>query len=67
MIFLHLSRQCNDPELVGALHAGADYAYTITEQHRVSRWVWVRPPVGERPAPEVVIRQPSLFGPEGRP
>lgn len=39
VVLLHLSRQCNDPAVVASLHAGADYALTITCQHRASRWV----------------------------
>ncbi len=48
-VFLHLSRECNRPELVSALHAGARYGHTITSQFRPSRWVPVRP--GPRPTP----------------
>lgn len=39
VLFLHLSRQCNRPELVAALHEGADYAWTITRHDEPSRWV----------------------------
>ncbi len=39
VVLLHLSRQCNDPSLVASLHAGADYALTITGQDSPSRWV----------------------------
>jgi hypothetical protein len=39
VVLLHLSRECNDPAVVAALHAGADYALTITSQERPSRWV----------------------------
>jgi phosphoribosyl 1,2-cyclic phosphodiesterase len=42
VVFLHLSRQCNRPELVGAMHAGADYAWTITSQHEATRWIPLR-------------------------
>jgi phosphoribosyl 1,2-cyclic phosphodiesterase len=41
VVLLHLSRECNTPETVAALHAGADYALTITSQHQPSRWVRV--------------------------
>lgn len=39
VVLLHLSRQCNDPDLVASLHEGADYALTITEQHAPTRWI----------------------------
>lgn len=63
VILLHLSRQCNHPELVGEMHTGADYTFTISEQHRPTRWVWVRPGHGEPPVPRVRRRaaQPILF------
>ncbi|MFG0307478.1 MAG: MBL fold metallo-hydrolase [Phycisphaerales bacterium JB040] len=64
VVFLHLSRECNRPELVSALHAGGDYSFTISQQHRPTRWVWLRKGHGApRPAPAPVVRgvQPSLF------
>jgi phosphoribosyl 1,2-cyclic phosphodiesterase len=39
VVLLHLSRQCNRPELVAELHAGADYALTISTQDQPTRWV----------------------------
>lgn len=39
VVLLHLSRECNDPSVVASLHAGADYALTITSQEQPSRWV----------------------------
>lgn len=41
VVLLHLSRQCNRPEIVSSLHAGADYALTIASQHEPSRWVTI--------------------------
>jgi ribonuclease BN (tRNA processing enzyme) len=41
VVLLHLSRDCNDPGLVASLHAGADYALTITGQDAPSRWVGI--------------------------
>lgn len=38
-VLLHLSRECNRPEVVARLHDGADYAVTITSQDEPSRWV----------------------------
>ncbi|MEN0020570.1 MAG: MBL fold metallo-hydrolase [Planctomycetota bacterium] len=42
-VFLHLSRQCNKPELVADLHAGAEYAVTIASQHEATRWIRLEP------------------------
>lgn len=41
VVLLHLSRQCNSPEIVSSLHAGADYALTIASQDQPSRWVTI--------------------------
>jgi hypothetical protein len=41
VVLLHLSRQCNDPELVARLHEGMQYGLTITNQERPSGWVRV--------------------------
>jgi phosphoribosyl 1,2-cyclic phosphodiesterase len=38
-LLLHLSRQCNTPELAAAPHAGAPYGLTICNQHGPSPWV----------------------------
>lgn len=38
-VFLHLSRECNRPELVAEMHEGAEYGFTITSQDRPTRWV----------------------------
>lgn len=43
VVFLHLSRQCNDPERVAQLHAGADYSFTISSQTDPTRWVRIDP------------------------
>ncbi|MBA4027900.1 MAG: hypothetical protein C0475_01930 [Planctomyces sp.] len=42
-VFLHLSRDCNDPDLVWRMHEGADYAVTISSADEPTRWVPVRP------------------------
>ena len=47
VVLLHLSRQCNDPALVADMHAGSDYALTISSQSTPTRWI--RIPRGERP------------------
>lgn len=38
-VFLHLSRECNSPEIVSRLHEGADYARTIAGPAEPTRWV----------------------------
>ncbi|MFG0327131.1 MAG: MBL fold metallo-hydrolase [Phycisphaerales bacterium JB037] len=55
VVFLHLSRECNDPAIVASLHAGADYAFTIAAPDRPTRWV---PIVSTRPAP---VRVPETL------
>jgi len=63
-VFLHLSRECNTPEIVGALHEGADYARTIAHAEEPTRWVSItgaQPEVHTSP-----VRPPvpmTLFGP----
>lgn len=44
VVLLHLSQQCNRPDVVAALHGGSDYALTIAEQHRPTRWISIPPP-----------------------
>ncbi|CAN5724030.1 MBL fold metallo-hydrolase [soil metagenome] len=41
VVLLHLSRDCNCPQAVAALHEGADYALTIALQDEPTRWVRV--------------------------
>lgn len=43
VVLLHLSRQCNNPELAASLHQNADYALTISSQHQPTRWVHIEP------------------------
>lgn len=59
VVFLHLSRQCNSADLVADLHAGAEYEFTIADQHRPTRWV--RIVAGCLPEPEPTVRQPLLW------
>lgn len=56
VVFLHLSRECNHPDLVGSMHAGAEYAITISTHERPTRWVRI-----EGGAPRSRPAQPSLF------
>jgi phosphoribosyl 1,2-cyclic phosphodiesterase len=42
VVFLHLSRQCNRPDLVAALHGQAGYTFTISQQTCPTPWVAIR-------------------------
>jgi phosphoribosyl 1,2-cyclic phosphodiesterase len=44
VVLLHLSRECNHPDVVAPLHEGADYALTIASQEAPTRWVQVALP-----------------------
>lgn len=56
-VFLHLSRDCNRPELVGSLYAGADHGYTIASPTEPTRWI----PVRTGPARVSTRVEPHLF------
>ncbi len=65
VVLLHLSRQCNRPEVVAALHSGADYALTISTQSAPTRWVKIGSG-GARPLPrreqaQLVVRPRTLW------
>ncbi|MBM4108465.1 MAG: MBL fold metallo-hydrolase [Phycisphaerae bacterium] len=55
VVALHLSRQCNRPELVAGLHEGAAYSLTVTAPDRAIRWV----EVSDRGAGVVVPGRPT--------
>lgn len=60
-VFLHLSRECNSPEIVGDLHEGANYARTIAAPDQPTRWVRIE---GRQPTPatpRVQAMQSTLF------
>ena len=64
-VFLHLSRECNSPEIVGDLHDGADYARTIAQPDHPTRWGDIEPRPTKIEPPQPVAkpnRQTSLFG-----
>lgn len=61
-VFLHLSRECNSPEIVGELHEGANYARTIASAAEPTRWISI---TGPRPAPVRVAR--PVAGPTASP
>lgn len=46
VIFLHLSRECNEPAIVCAMHEGSDYEFTIADQFVPTRRVAIRAEVG---------------------
>ncbi|MBC7772472.1 MAG: MBL fold metallo-hydrolase [Pyrinomonadaceae bacterium] len=41
VVLLHLSDECNNIDLVAAMHEGADYHVTITSQEQPTRWIRV--------------------------
>lgn len=60
VVLLHLSRECNLPELAAQEHAGAPYALTVSRQHEPTGWVLVQPgPAPLRPVMRHV--QSGLF------
>lgn len=58
VVLLHLSRECNLPELAAREHAGAAYAITISRQHEPTGWVSVVP----RPMPVRPVVRPVQSG-----
>ncbi|MDX2146116.1 MAG: MBL fold metallo-hydrolase [Planctomycetota bacterium] len=58
VVLLHLSRECNHPDVVSALHAGADYALTIAHARTPTRWIRV----GPSPRSEPAVRMPDEAG-----
>ncbi len=56
VVLLHLSRECNTPERVSDLHAGAEYGYTISTQDRPTRWIRVAPHAGNGRPPRAAAR-----------
>jgi len=60
VVLLHLSRECNLPEVAAIEHAGARYSLTISLQNEPTGWVAVSPrPAAPRPV--VRHRQAGLF------
>lgn len=56
VVFLHLSRQCNHPDLVADLHAHRHYAITIADQFNPTRWI----SVGANPTNTTSTDQPTV-------
>jgi hypothetical protein len=67
VVLLHLSRDCNDPAVVAALHAGSDYTLTITSQERPSRWVRIGSTSPRRARADLATLPPHLSAPAVRP
>lgn len=59
VILLHLSRQCNRPEIAAPLHEGSDYTLILSSQEAPTPWVPIRRGVRTRAR---AARQMSLFG-----
>lgn len=52
VVFLHLSRQCNTPELVSSMHAGCAYDVVCADQFHPTAWHAIPPGAhGARAAP----------------
>ncbi|MBX3322785.1 MAG: MBL fold metallo-hydrolase [Phycisphaeraceae bacterium] len=43
LVCLHLSQQCNRPDIVRSLHASAAYDLTIADQFRPTPWIDIQP------------------------
>lgn len=59
VVLLHLSRQCNDPGVALEPHAGADYAVTIADQHRPTRWITLAPIPRPAASPPRITTRPA--------
>lgn len=59
VVLLHLSQECNRPELAARGHAGAAYALTVSSQHAPTEWVRIA--AGARPVELPPRIQPGLF------
>lgn len=65
VVLLHLSRECNHPDLVAQMHAGAGYDVTVTHHERPTRWVPIHASPASRtdgPGRVMPAIQMSLFG-----
>ncbi len=66
VVLLHLSRQCNRPDLASREHAGAPYALTIAAPDEPTPWIELRADDAQANPPSPVasrraIVQPTLF------
>jgi phosphoribosyl 1,2-cyclic phosphodiesterase len=67
VVFLHLSSDCNRPDIITEMHAGADYAFTIAGPDTPTRWVRIKPPVGVPPLVRTMTQLPLFAAPAPRP
>ena len=63
VVFLHLSRECNRPEIITEMHAGSDYAFTVAGSDTPTRWVRIHPPVGLPPIIRTMSQLPLFTRP----
>ncbi|MBX3379739.1 MAG: MBL fold metallo-hydrolase [Phycisphaeraceae bacterium] len=57
VVLLHLSRQCNTPELAAIEHLGSEYQLSVSSQHEPTSWIEAR----LRPAGTSRVRAETLF------
>ncbi len=64
VVLLHLSRQCNTPELAAAPHMAGPYETTLTDQHQPTGWIPIRsaPEAAPPPPASVILETLPLFG-----
>ncbi|QOJ00760.1 MAG: MBL fold metallo-hydrolase [Phycisphaeraceae bacterium] len=60
VVLIHLSRQCNTPELAKAPHADAPYTLTISRHDTPTPWIRLTPG-GAAPKARSTTRQPMLW------
>lgn len=58
VVLLHLSRECNRPEIAASEHANAGYEVTVASQYQRTPWV----PIERRPSPQGELFAQSLTG-----
>lgn len=62
VVLLHLSQQCNRPDVASGPHAGAPYRLTVTCQEQPTAWIRFEPDRARpTPAPATRERQGLLF------
>lgn len=64
VVLIHLSRQCNSPDLARSLHAGAHYSVTAAQQFEPTGWIELLPNLDTdgSPSPARTLQMPdSLF------
>ena len=62
VVLLHLSRQCNRPELAHKEHRGAGYALTVAGQHQPTRWIPIEGGQAGRSRPVPTVHAPLFAG-----